>query len=177
MQAGPRDFPGEDGMDFEKDNFEDDNELSRLDDEEDGQESGEEESRAKEKDKKIETQEEGGQKEDQESGEEEKEAISLSRPICSRKKLGLSFRLFLLGIAPPGVEAQKPCLLPKLNAALLDSGIGYRCEAWCLPEAASTISMTSHVAGPGTDTPDAGRCTVSPDALRRWLLLRRQIPK
>src|SRR5712692_876883 len=97
--------------------------------------------------------------------------------MCSRKKPGRSFRLFLLGIAPPRGETQKPCLLPKLNAAVLDSGMRLLPEAWYLPEAASTISMTSHVAGPGTDTPDAGRRTVSPDALRRRLLLRRQIPK
>jgi hypothetical protein len=34
LQTGPTDSPGEDGMDFQKDNFEDDNELSRLEDDE-----------------------------------------------------------------------------------------------------------------------------------------------
>src|SRR3989454_383826 len=139
-------------MDFEKDNFEDDNELSRLDDEE----------LAGETEEIVETEEEElgivGEVPEEEAG-----TIVPASSFC--------------GIAPPRVGYHEPCLVPKLNAALLDSGRELPGEAWYLPEAIATISITMHVAGLGTDTPDARGRTVSPDALRRRLLLRREVPK
>src|SRR5216684_4341791 len=143
------------------------------------QAGGKEKSRAEEEVKKIETEKEGGQEESQKIGEEKEEAVSLFRrpEIDTRKKPGPSFRLFPFAESAPRVGFHMPCPFPNLNNALLNSGIELSGGAWCLPYATSTISITSHVAGVGTDTADAGWSAITPDAMRRRLLLRREVPK
>src|SRR6266704_2244555 len=109
-------------MAFQKDNFEDDNELSRLEDDEEL--GGEDESRTKKEGQEIEAQEKRGQ--GQESSEKEKETVSLSysRESFSAKGPGARFRLFLFWRMPASrMESRQRSPASQLEQRLLDSGI------------------------------------------------------
>ncbi len=194
-------------MDIEKDGFEDDNELSRLEDEELGAETeevveeeeelvivGEEpeevvpapkpaskpaaKKRAK-KGEESEAEKEGRQEKSQESIEEEKKAVSAvhAGKILLAEAGPWVPAFSFCGILPPTLESAGPRCFPDRDMQSSHSGIDSPGPNSRLPKAISTARIIRHVACAGADTPDAWGSAIAPDALLRRPLLRGEVPK
>ena len=180
-------------MDIEKDGFEDDNELSRLEDEELG---GETEEIVEEEEELVIV------------GEEPEEVVPAPKPASkpaakkrakkagkkkpARKKAvsALHAGKILLaeagpwvpafsfcGILPPTLESAGPRCFPDRDMQSSHSGIDSPGPNSRLPKAISTARIIRHVACAGADTPDAWGSAIAPDALLRRPLLRGEVPK